>query len=95
MTRRTPRSVGGTGGREFAAGTLRVRAEGYQSGMILAFLSARIRRWVLLVLVLPLAGRLLETLGVRLGDRRSGRLLRSTGGRLRGPRTDPSRRRRR
>lgn len=63
--------------------------------MIFAFLSARIRRWVLLVLVLPLAGRLLEALGLRLGDRRAGHLLRSTGGHLRGPRTDPSRRRRR
>lgn len=62
--------------------------------MVLAFLSARLRRWVLLVVVLPLFGRLLELLGVRLGDRRAGRLLRSTGGHLRGPQTDPSRRRR-
>lgn len=61
--------------------------------MIVTFLSARLRRWVLLVLVLPLAGRLLEALGLRLGDRPAGRLLRSTGGHLRGPRT--SRRRRR
>ena len=72
-----------------------MRAAGYQSRMIFAFLSARIRRWVLLVLVLPLAGRLLEALGLRLGDRRTGRLLRRTGGHLRGPQTDPSRRRRR
>lgn len=63
--------------------------------MLLAFLSARIRRWFLLVVVLPLAGRVLEGLGVRLGNRRSGRLLRSTGGHLRGPQTAPSRRRRR
>ena len=63
--------------------------------MVFAFLSARIRRWVLLVLVLPLVGRLLEALGLRLGDRRTGRVLRSTGGHLRGPQTDPSRRWRR
>ena len=63
--------------------------------MIFAFLSARVRRWVLLALVLPLAGRLLEGLGVRLGDRRSGRLLRGTAGHLRGPVARPSRRRRR
>ena len=63
--------------------------------MVFAFLSARVRRWVLLVLVLPLAGRLLEALGLRLGDRRTGRLLRSTGGHLRAPGIGPSRRRRR
>ncbi len=37
--------------------------------MFLAFLSARLRRWLLLVLVLPVAGRLLETVGVRVGAR--------------------------
>ncbi|MCW2606263.1 MAG: hypothetical protein JWO60_956 [Frankiales bacterium] len=63
--------------------------------MLLAFLSARLRRWVLLVLVVPLVGRVLEGLGVRLGERRSGRVLRSAGGHLRGPQTDPARRRRR
>lgn len=62
--------------------------------MVFAFLSARLRRWVLLALVVPLAGRLLESLGLRLGDRRSGRVLRSTGGHLRGPATGRSRRRR-
>ena len=65
--------------------------------MIVAFLSARLRRWVLLVVVLPLVGRVLESVGVRVGSRspRAGRLLSSTGGHLRGPQTDPSRRRRR
>ena len=63
--------------------------------MIFAFLSARIRRWVLLVVVLPLLGRLLEALGLRLGAGRTGRLLRGAGGQLRGPQTDPSRRRQR
>ena len=68
--------------------------------MIFAFLSARLRRWFLLVFVMPLVGRVLEAVGVRLGSRspRLGRALSSTGGRLRGPRTDPglvsSRRRR-
>ena len=63
--------------------------------MLFAFLSARIRRWFLLVVVVPLLGRVLEAVGVRLGDRRAGRVLRSTGGHLRGPRTDPARRPRR
>lgn len=63
--------------------------------MLLAFLSARLRRWFLLVVVVPLLGRVLQAVGVRLGDRRAGRVLRSTGGHLRGPQTDPSRRRRR
>ena len=34
------------------------------------FLSTRLRRWLFAVLVLPLAGRLLEKLGVRLTPRR-------------------------
>ena len=37
--------------------------------MIPAFLSARLRRWLLLALVLPVAGRLPETVGVRVGAR--------------------------
>ena len=61
--------------------------------MLLAFLSARIRRWFLLVVVVPLLGRVLEAVGVRLGERRGASLLRSAGGHLRGPQSDPSRRR--
>lgn len=68
---------------------------GNREVVLLAFLSARIRRWFLLVVVVPLFGRVLEAVGVRLGERRGASLLRSTGGRLRGPQTDPSRRRRR
>lgn len=50
--------------------------------MIFAFLSSRVRQWLLLALVLPLAGRLLDALGVRLAGRapRVGRAL-STAGR--------------
>ncbi|MCA1711548.1 MAG: hypothetical protein LC789_07905 [Actinobacteria bacterium] len=35
--------------------------------MLFALLSRRFRSWLLLVLVLPLFGRVLETLGVRVG----------------------------
>lgn len=37
--------------------------------MVFAFLSARLRRWLLFALVLPLAGRVLELLGGRVGAR--------------------------
>ncbi len=59
--------------------------------MIFAFLSARLRRWILLAFVLPLVGRVLEALGVRIGGRspRAGSALRSAGGSLRGPRSAP------
>lgn len=63
--------------------------------MIFAFLSARLRQWIVLAVVVPLVGRLLQLVGVRLGDRspRVSRALTSTGGKLRGPL--PGRRRRR
>ncbi len=54
--------------------------------MILAFLSARLRRWVLLVVVLPLVGRVLEAVGVRLPGR-AGRVVGRGGSVLRGPQT--------
>jgi len=62
--------------------------------MILAFLSARLRRWLLLALVLPVAGRVLETLGGRVGGRspRTGQALTRAGGYAR---TSTGRRRRR
>ena len=52
--------------------------------MIMAFLSSRIRTWLLFALVLPLVGRVLSALGVRVGERRPGvgRALTSTGDRL-------------
>jgi len=63
-----------------------------QHHSVLAFLSSRFRRWLLLVLVLPLVGRVLEAVGLRVApDRpRAGRALTSTGQRLqRGRRRRP------
>lgn len=59
--------------------------------MIFAFLSARLRRWFLLVVVLPLVGRILQALGIRVAGRnpRAARVLGRAGGHLRGPQTDP------
>ena len=52
--------------------------------MILAFLSSRIRTWVLFALVLPVVGKVLSALGARVGEKRpkAGRALTSTGDRL-------------
>ena len=52
--------------------------------MIWALLSSRIRSWVLFALVLPLVGRLLSALGVRIAERRprAGQALTTTGERL-------------
>lgn len=63
--------------------------------MFLAFLSARVRQWLLFALVLPVAGRLLSTLGVRLAGRnpRAGQLLQQAGGFARRPQTRRQRRR--
>jgi len=48
--------------------------------MIMAFLSSRVRTWVLFAVLLPLVGRILEKVGVRVADRnpRAGRALAST-----------------
>ncbi|MCU1691918.1 MAG: hypothetical protein JWM64_1009 [Frankiales bacterium] len=54
--------------------------------MVFAFLSARLRRWVLLVVVLPLVGRVLQGVGVRLPGR-TGAAVGRTGGLLRGRQT--------
>ncbi len=53
--------------------------------MIMAFLSSRIRTWVLFAVLLPLFGRLLEKLGVRVADRnpRAGRALATTSSMMR------------
>ena len=52
--------------------------------MIMAFLSSRIRTWLLFALVLPVVGRILTAVGVRVGERRPGvgRALPGTGDRL-------------
>ena len=57
--------------------------------MILAFLSARLRRWFLLVVVLPLVGRVLQGVAPKV-PARTGRLLGGPGRHLRGPQTDPA-----
>jgi hypothetical protein len=64
--------------------------------MIMAFLSSRIRTWVLFALVLPLVGRVLSALGGRVGERRPrvGRALTGTGERLTDLRSNKRRRRR-
>ena len=56
--------------------------------MLLALLSRRLRTWFLLSLLLPLVGRVLEGVGLRVGRRspRVGQLLTSTGGVVRFPR---------
>ena len=52
--------------------------------MIMAFLSSRIRTWLLFALVLPVVGRVLTALGVRVGEKRprAGRALTTTGERM-------------
>jgi hypothetical protein len=52
--------------------------------MIWAFLSSRLRTWVLFALVLPVVGRVLTSLGARVGTNRprAGRAMTSTGERL-------------
>lgn len=56
--------------------------------MIFAFLSSRVRTWVIFALLLPLGGRVLQALGVRVGQRneRAGKALTSAGGFARDPR---------
>lgn len=49
--------------------------------MIFAFLSARVRQWLLFAFVLPIVGRFLSAVGLRVGRRnpRLGEALRSAG----------------
>jgi len=54
--------------------------------MIFAFLSSRVRGWLLLGVAVPLVGRLLQRAGRALGDRRSGRALSQAGDLARGSR---------
>ena len=55
--------------------------------MIWAFLSSRIRTWVLFAVLLPVAGRVLEAVGLRVGKRnpRAGGALTKAGGYARRP----------
>lgn len=55
--------------------------------VIFAFLSRRLRTWALLTVALPLAGRLLEAVGGRVGARNpsAGRALTKAGGYARRP----------
>ena len=50
----------------------------------MAFLSSRIRTWLLFALVLPVVGKVLSALGVRVGEKRprAGRALTTTGERM-------------
>ena len=62
--------------------------------MIFAFLSSRLRTWLLFAVLLPVVGRLLETVGVRVGQRnpRAGSALTKAGGYARHPRQQLRRR---
>lgn len=55
--------------------------------MFFAFFSRRVRQYLLFTLLLPLAGRLLEAVGVRVGARnpRAGEVLGRAGGYARRP----------
>ena len=55
--------------------------------MIWAFLSTRLRTWLLFAVLLPIAGRVLEAVGLRVGRRnpRAGDLLGKAGGFARRP----------
>ena len=53
--------------------------------MILAFLSSRVRTWLLLTVLLPLLGRVLEALGLRARNPRVSRALTRAGGYARTP----------
>jgi hypothetical protein len=48
--------------------------------MLMAFLSSRIRTWVLFAVLLPLVGRVLESLGLRVRDPRVAGALTRAGG---------------
>ena len=62
-------------------------ATGHHGGVIMAFLSSRVRTWVLFAVLLPLVGRVLEAAGPRVGARSpsAGRALTTAGGYARRP----------
>jgi hypothetical protein len=53
--------------------------------MIMAFLSSRVRTWVLFAVLLPLVGRLLQALGLRARNPRVSGALTRAGGYARRP----------
>ena len=63
--------------------------------MIWAFLSSRIRTWLLFAVLLPVVGRVLQALGVRVADRnpRAARAMTVTGERMQDLRGSKRRRR--
>ena len=69
---------------------------GHSGRVIMAFLSSRVRTWVLFAVLLPTVGRVLERIGLRVGAKnpRAGNALTTAGGLARRP-TGRSRRRRR
>lgn len=62
-------------------------AAGHHGFVIMAFLSSRVRTWVLFAVLLPLVGRLLEAVGLRVGAKNpsAGRALSRAGGYARRP----------
>ena len=60
---------------------------GNHAFVIMAFLSSRVRTWVLFAVLLPLFGRVLEAVGPRVGDKNpsAGRALTKAGGYARRP----------
>ncbi len=62
--------------------------------MIMAFLSSRIRTWVLFAVLLPLVGRVLQALGLRAKNPRVAGALTKAGGYARTPPSHLVRRRR-
>ncbi|MBC7375598.1 MAG: hypothetical protein H7323_16540 [Frankiales bacterium] len=59
----------------------------HDATVIMAFLSSRVRTWVLFAVLLPLVGRVLEAVGLRVGAKNptAGRALTSAGGYARRP----------
>ena len=53
--------------------------------MIMAFLSSRVRTWVLFAVLLPLIGRVLQALGMRTRNPRVSNALTTAGGYARRP----------
>ena len=60
---------------------------GHHGVVIMAFLSSRVRTWVLFAVLLPMVGRVLEAVGLRVGAKNpsAGRALTKAGGYARRP----------
>lgn len=61
------------------------RLAGHSCRVIMAFLSSRLRTWVLFAVLLPLAGRVLEAVGLRTKNPRVADALTKAGGYARRP----------